>query len=61
MVTNYVLYDPSGRVFVAAGTWLHYTYSLNNAKHFASEWAAAKFKERHNELECYIIRKIVRY
>lgn len=61
MITNYILFDPSGRVFVASGSWLHYTYSLNFAKHFGSEWAAKKFKERHNELECFIIRKIVWY
>ena len=40
---------------------MFYTYSLNYAKHFGSEWAATKFKERHSELECFIIRKIVRY
>lgn len=61
MVTNYVLYDPSLMVFVAAGSRLMYTYTLNHAKHFSSEWAAAKFRERYSDLEGYSIRKIVRY
>lgn len=61
MVTNYILYDTFSRMFVASGSHLRYTFSLNYAKHFASEWAATKFKERHGELECFIIRKVVRY
>lgn len=61
MTTNYVLFDPAMRIFVAAGSRLHFTYSLNFAKHFSSEWAAKTFRDRHSDLECYMIRKIVRY
>lgn len=61
MVTNYVLYDPSGRVFVAAGSWLHYTCSLNYAKHFSSEWSAKAFRDKYSDLDVFVIKKIVRY
>lgn len=61
MITNFVLFDPSYRVFVAAGKGLRSTYSLNNAKHFTSEWSAQQFQKKNPDLECYLIRKIVRY
>lgn len=60
MATFFVLYDEFARTFVRAGKGNFRTYSINNAKHFTSEWSALKFKLRSDELECLTIKKIVR-
>lgn len=60
MATFYVLYDEFSRTFVRAGKGDFRTYSLNNAKHFTSEWSANNFRTRSNEMECLTVKKIVR-
>lgn len=61
MVTYFVLYDDFLRCFVATGNRFHSTYSLNNAKHFTSEWSAAKFLKRCNILSNYKVLRVQRY
>ena len=61
MITYYVLYDEFARQFVAAGRGNLRTYSLNNAKHFTSEWSANNYKKNNDSLECLTVKKIQRY
>lgn len=60
MATFYVLYDSFSRMFVRAGYFGGWTYSLNSAKHFTSEWSAKKFIENEGDLCALTIKKIVR-
>lgn len=64
MVTFYVLYDAFTRSFVKAGRMGGYTSSLNQAKHFTSEWSAKNFRDdvkRVEFLHMFIVKKIQRY
>lgn len=61
MVTNYVLYNEFTRMFIRAGRGVMYTLSLNNAKHFTSEWSANQFKNKIGELSSLTVKKIQRY
>lgn len=59
MVTFFVLYDEFSRSFVRAGKVFGYTYSLNAAKHFTSEWSADHYRINNCLLAKMIIKKIV--
>lgn len=58
MVTFFVIYDPFSRTFVRQGRAGFYTYSMNAAKHFTSEWSARKYIEREDVPSCYTVKKI---
>lgn len=59
MTTFYVLFDEFSRSFVRAGRQGGYTYSLNNAKHFTSDWSAEHYRINNCLLAKMIIKKIV--
>ena len=61
MTTYYVLFRPYDNMFLRAGRYVSFTYSMNNAKHFTSEWSANKCRERLNDPELYVLKKIQRY
>lgn len=61
MCTYYVLYDPNGRVFAAAGRGAGVSISMNYAKHFTSIWSAVNWKRKHPDLQVFIVKKISRY
>lgn len=60
MATFFVLYDEFSRSFVRSGKGNFRTYSLNNAKHFTSEWSANNFRSNSDDMECLTVKKIVR-
>ena len=61
MITFFVLYDEFSRQFIAAGKGCCWTFSINAAKHFTSEWSANNFKTNNHNLECLTVKKIQRY
>lgn len=61
MCTYYVLYDPNGRVFAAAGRGAGVSVSINYAKHFTSIWSAENWKRNHPALQEFTVKKICRY
>lgn len=61
MITNYVIFDRSTRLFVREGSRLRFTYALNNAKHLTSEWNAQNFIKRYKfDLEGFEVIKVQR-
>lgn len=61
MVTYYVLYEPLSGTFVRSGRYDFRTYSLNQAKHFTSEWNAKNHAARIADGDLLIVKKIQRY
>lgn len=64
MITNFVIFDPFSRSFIRQGRGLFWTNSLNNAKHFTSEWSAHNFIDANNirgNFGDVIIKRIERY
>ena len=60
MITFYVLYDPTDRLFIAQGRGVCYTYTPNYAKHFTSVFMAKRFAER-NECSGFVVKRIERF
>lgn len=61
MVTYYVVYDAAANMFAKAGKGHGWTYSLNFAKHFTSQWNAENYLKRLQDSEGVMIKKIQRY
>lgn len=58
MITQYVIISPLDKWYVAAGRGVRFTYNLNAAKHFNSQWAAEQFLAKNLDPSGYIIRRI---
>ena len=58
MCTFYVLYDEQSRFFVRQGNGRCLTYTLNNAKHFTSEWSATNFRNKMSDPTPWVIKKV---
>lgn len=62
MVTYFVLYDTITRMFVRQGNRAGWCTSMNNAKHFTSQWNAENYLRRCvDEHAGIVVKKIVRY
>ena len=61
MVTYYVIFRQSDRLFIRAGKGVCLTYSINNAKHFTSKWNADNFLKNVPDGETFTIQRIERY
>lgn len=59
MITFYVLFDPSSRMFAKSGYNGGWCYSMNFAKHFTSQWSAQNYKKRNSLYECCVVKKRV--
>ena len=61
MITYYIIKDTTSPMMVAAGRYLHYTLSKNNAKHFTSDVMARAFLAKIPDCENWKIIKFQRY
>lgn len=55
---QYVLYNPETRLFIKRGRFIGFTYSLDNAKIFHTEWAAKRFREGLFDSVLYRIKEV---
>lgn len=58
-MTHFVLYCTTDRVYVRQGHYTSFTYNLNYAKHFSTQWAAEKFLAKMSDPAGFIVKKIV--
>lgn len=61
MYRYFVLYDPRNRLFARRGRSFATTCSLNDAKHFTSQWSAENWKRCHSMFLGMIIKRIECY
>lgn len=58
MYRYYILFDPSTRLFARRGRSFATTCSLNDAKHFTSQWSAEQWQKAHTVFQSMIIKRI---
>ena len=61
MVTFYIIVSVLGNEMVATGRHAAYTYNINAAKHFTSEWSAENWRKKLPAPDMYMTKKIQRY
>lgn len=61
MVTYFVIYNPATREFAKSGRFPAITYSINQAKHFTSEWSAKNYLSAHDLFIGSNIKRIERF
>lgn len=59
MYTLFVIFSPACRMFVRQGKGCRFTYNVNAAKHFSTEWSAKNFLGKMDDPETYKIIKIM--
>lgn len=57
-MTQYVLFNPDTRLFIKRGRFIGFTYVIQNAKIFRTEWAAKRFREGLFDSVLYRIKEV---
>ena len=61
MITYYIIKERNGQQMIASGHVVRYTYNVNAAKHFTSQWSAEQWLKKVPDSELFTIVKIERY